>query len=197
MGVPEAVDDVLQDLGTFIVEELAATQVAIGCLRTVAHQALTTFATGGDHYETKLLGAGVPGGGWIAPVHGIAGAHALVADVAEGGNTHQRLTQQWIVTVYTGWDAEFRKRLARAHGVDENAIEADFFGDLRHLRHDIVHHRGLATSEHSARCATILQRTLNPGDPIYLRDGEFVRVHSLIPWATLVKDPERSRRPPR
>jgi hypothetical protein len=98
------------DLGAFIAQELAATQVAIGCLRMVAHLALTEFEAKGDHDGTRLLGAGVPGGGWIAPVHGIAGARVLVAEMAEGGITHQRLTQQWIITVYTGWDAECRKR---------------------------------------------------------------------------------------
>jgi hypothetical protein len=187
--VPETLDQVLQELGTFISDELAATQVAIGCLRTVAHRALREFEMAHDHQATRLLGTDVPGGGWIAPVHGAAGARALVADMAEGGTTHRRLTQQWIVTVYTGWDAEFRKRIANAHAVDENAIRADFFGDLRHLRHDIVHHRGVATREHSTKCGTVVRRTLRPGDSIYLRDDELRRINMLVPWATLLSRP--------
>jgi len=183
MDVSEPLDDVLADLGAFIAQELAATQVAIGCLRTVAHLALTQFEATGDHDGTRLLGAGVPGGGWIAPVHGIAGARALVAEMAQGGNTHQRLTQQWIVTVYTGWDAKYRKRIARAHDLHEKDIQADFFGDLRHLRNDIVHNRGFATYERSTRCHTILSRKLAVGDPIYLRDDELIRMQWLVPWA--------------
>jgi len=186
---PEKLDDVLEELGAFIRGELAATQIAIGCLRTVAHRALTEFEGAHDQTATRLLGTDVPGSGWIATVHGLAGARALVAEMAEGGVTHQRLTQQWIVTVYTGWDAEFRGRLAAVHEVDKEQIRADFFGDLRHLRNDIVHHRGLASREHSTRCRTVVRRSLRPGDPIYLRDDELQAIHLLVPWATLVKPP--------
>lgn len=189
MTASEKLDDVLKELGEFIRDELAATQIAIGCLRTVAHRTLSEFECARDQSATRLLGTDVPGSGWIATVHGLAGARALVAEMAEGGVTHQRLTQQWIVTVYTGWDAEFRGRLAAVHEVDKKEIRADFFGDLRHLRNDIVHHRGRASREHSTRCQTIVRRSMRPGDPIFLRDDELRAIHLLVPWATLMKPP--------
>lgn len=119
---PENLDDVLGELGTFITEELATTQIAIGCLRVVAHRALAEFEAAQDQQETRLLGTDVPGSGWVPSFHGIAGARGFAAEVAEGGRTHRRLTQQWIVTVYTGWESEFRRRIAAAREVDEEAI---------------------------------------------------------------------------
>ena len=186
---PETLDAVLQELGTFITEEIAATQISIGCLRTVAHHVLTDFESAEDQQATRLLGTEVPCGGWIASVPGISGARALVAEMADGGPTHCRMTQQWIVRVYTGWDAEFRKRVAAAHGVDVNGVQADFFGDLRRLRNDIVHHRGVVTKNNGARCKTISNRRLTPGDPVYLRDDEFQQMHLRVPWAALVRLP--------
>ena len=133
---PENLDDVLGELGTFITEELATTQIAIGCLRVVAHRALAEFEAAQDQQETRLLGTDVPGSGWVPSFHGIAGARGFAAEVAEGGRTHRRLTQQWIVTVYTGWESEFRRRIAAAREVDEEAISA--VGRRRHQRSRVL-----------------------------------------------------------
>jgi hypothetical protein len=157
----------------------------------VAHGVLQDFTSSEDKEETRLLGTRVPDGGWIPTVHGLRGAKALVEEMAEGGATHQRLTQQLIVTLFTGWEAEYRRRVAAAHDMDMEAVRDDFFGDLRHLRNDIVHHRGTATEGHSTRCRTILNRQLRPGDQIYLRDDELRHLLLRVPWAALVKAPER------
>lgn len=182
----EKIDDVLGEFGLFISEELATTQVAIGSLRVVAHRTLAEFDAVEDKHATRLLGSDVPGSGWIPVVQGIEGARSFVADVAEGGRMHRRLTQQWIVTVYTGWESEFRVRIAAARGVDEGSVRAEFFGDLRHLRNDIVHNRGVASREHSTKCKAVLKRELRHGDPVYLRDDELQWVSLLIPWAALL-----------
>jgi hypothetical protein len=191
MSQSETIDEVLQELGRFVNEEVAATQIAIGCLRTVAHGVLQDFTASEDKEETRLLGTRVQDGGWIPTVHGLQGAHALVEEMAEGGATHQRLTQQLIVTVYTGWEAEYRHRVAAARAMDVEAVRHDFFGDLRHLRNDIVHHRGIATEGHSTRCRTILNRQLRPGEQIYLRDDELRHLLLRVPWAALVHAPEQ------
>jgi hypothetical protein len=47
----ETVDEVLHELGTLIREEIAATQVAIGCLRTVAHYALSELGAAEDQQD--------------------------------------------------------------------------------------------------------------------------------------------------
>lgn len=189
MHASETLDEVLKELGSYITEEVAATQIAITCLRTVAYSAFEAFNASQSHDETRLLGAGVPSGGWVTPVHGLVGAQALVARMEEGGDTHRRLTQQLIVTLYTAWDAEFRQRIAAAHGVRQQVVQVDFFGDLRHLRNDIVHHRGTATRENSAKCETILNRRLADNEPIYLRDDELRYMHLQVPWSKLATSP--------
>lgn len=183
----EKIDHVLNELGDFICEELVTTRVAVGSLRVVAHRALAEFEAAQDQQATRLLGAEVAGSGWIPVLTGIDGARSFVADVAEGGRMHIRLTQQCIVTVYTGWECEFRRRIAAARGVDENSVRADFFGDLRHLRNDIVHNRGAASQDHSTKCTVVLKRKLQHGDPVYLRDDELQWMHLSVPWATLLR----------
>lgn len=186
-----AVDEVLHELGGFFVDELAATQVALACLRTVAHQVRTSMDGSADPDQALLVGAEVPDIFWVAPVQGSAGARALAKHVAEGGLIAQRLTQQLIVTLFTAWEEEFRGRLARAHGCDKDDMQAPFFGDLRWLRIDIVHNRGRATAKYSARCETVLNRRLAPGDPVYLTDEELRQMHLRMPWGELVTSPKR------
>lgn len=190
MSTPTQLDDVLSELGAFVTGEIAATQIAIGCLRTVARQALQMVEDSDDHHSVRLLGAGVPDTGWITTVYGITGARALVDEMRDGGNTHCRLTQQLIVSIFTGWDAHFQARIAAEHGIPKGELRADFFGDLRLLRNDIVHHRGTATHDGSPRCRqSVVHRQLTEGDPIYLTDQDLQLMRSAIPWETLLKGP--------
>lgn len=183
----EKIENALKELGAFISEELVTTQVAVGSLRVVAQRTLAEFEGAEDEQETRLLGTDVPGSRWIPVFTGIDGARSYVADVAEGGRIHRRLTQQLIVTLYTGWESEYRKRIAAARDIDEESVQADFFGDLRHLRNDIVHNRGVASRDHSTKCTTVLKRKLEHGDPVYLRDDELQWMHLSVPWATLLR----------
>lgn len=76
------------------------------------------------------------------------------------------LGQQWLVMVYAEWNDHFRRRFAAAEGVPLNEIEDDVFGDLRRLRHDILHHRGIATPEWTGKCVVL--DWFDPGDPIHI-----------------------------
>lgn len=188
-AIPKTVDLVLTELGAVFREEIAATQVAIACLRTVAYQVSVEKASlGSANDDALLLGAGVPDIGFLAVVEGEHGVQTMVEQFAEGGPFAQRLTQQLLVTLYTAWEADLRGRLAAAHGCSINDIQASFFGDLRHLRHDIVHHRGNASAEHATRCeGALLNRQLAVGDPIFLTDAELRSMGWNMPWAELLK----------
>lgn len=52
-----------------------------------------------------------------------------------------------LVLLFEYWEREYRKRFAAALGMPEGNLLHDLFGDLRHLRNAIIHHRGLATKE--------------------------------------------------
>lgn len=179
----------LSDLGSFINNELAATQMAIGALRTLAHRVNSEVANSPDPTGPFVIGTDVPEVGWIMRISGAHGAQELAREVGQEGPMVRRLTRQWIVAVYTAWEDEFRGAIARAHDVDKNSVTAPFFGDLRWLRHDIAHHRGVATKENATRCRVILDRDLRPGDEIYLRDDELRQIPFRIPWSTLQKRP--------
>ena len=82
---------------------------------------------------------------------------------------HNELANQlafkgWIAHIYGLWDSHFRQNLKNAfrHELkgfcdDEGLIlpEEDVMGDMRHIRHDLLHHAGVATNEHSGKCEVL------------------------------------------
>jgi hypothetical protein len=107
-----------------------------------------------------------------------------------GGEGHGQAfvaqSQQWIVLTYAMWDENFRPRIAAAAGVEKNDIAIDALGDLRHMRHDIAHHLGIASADHSARCVEL--KWFDIGDQIHIAPHqirEFVEAlpgYELTPW---------------
>ena len=66
---------------------------------------------------------------------------------APGGRNHVRATQLLIVLLYTFWE-HYRKKLAASLGLKQtDELEIPLLGDLRLLRHDVVHHRAIVTKE--------------------------------------------------
>lgn len=181
----EALDRALTDLGTFVRGEIAATSVAIGCLRAIATQTLNDIRASDDHEGVRLIDWEVEGITFIPRITGLNGAQTLLREVSVGGNIHARLTQQLIVTVFTGWEAYHRARIAEVQGVKADELTSDYFGDLRHLRNDIAHSSGLA--KRSIRCVgAVLLRELKTGDLIHLADDELANLSLRVPYGDLI-----------
>jgi hypothetical protein len=87
--------------------------------------------------------------------------------VEPNGAVEIRLGHQWIVFLYELWEHEYRPRLAKVHGRPVGDEKYDLLGDLRHLRNDVVHHHGVATSGNTGRCV-LLSHWFQPGDLIRL-----------------------------
>lgn len=139
--------------------------------------------------ETLLVGANVPEVGWIPRFDNISAARSYEAEVGPTGATSRRLTQQLIVTIHTGWEHEYRRRIATARRLDDpNEVRADFFRDITRLRNDVVHHHGLATAKNAAKCSTLL-RIFGEGDPIYLDDRDLLNIRFQVPWVDLLRGP--------
>jgi hypothetical protein len=68
----------------------------------------------------------------------------MIARNAKGGENHVILGQRFVVDIYTYWEDGYRSRIADALGVSRSTILADIFGDVRHIRNSIIHHRGIA-----------------------------------------------------
>ncbi|MGW0025319.1 hypothetical protein [Rhodococcus sp. NPDC003383] len=105
--------------------------------------------------------------------------------------------QQWVTNIYTAWEDTYRPRLAAAHGSDEagepwtkNDIGSEFFNEIRQIRHDISHKRGV--------CVESAGNTLigwgKPGDPIAPTPQQMLEMLDLFPYDELRRTPTRATR---
>lgn len=110
--------------------------------------------------------------------------------VARNGPVETRLSQQWIVYMFTAWEHEFRARLAAAHGCSPNDLKYPLLGDLRRLRNDVVHHHGVATPGETGKCELLVWFT--PGDVIQLRGEHFAEFVEGFPWDDMSVGPPKT-----
>lgn len=72
-----------------------------------------------------------------------------------GGLCSRYLGWAWITLVYDRWEDDFRHRFAKEMACSYREVMCDPMEDLRHLRNDVSHNRGMATNEHSGKCAIL------------------------------------------
>ena len=129
------------------------------------------------------IGAGPPNNLDTPPYAGWRLSEAL-KQVEANGPVETRLGHQWIVFLYELWEHEYRPRLAVAHNRALEDESYDLLGDLRRLRNDVVHHRGIATSGNTGRCI-LLGHWFKFGDIIRLEGQHFDEFFRLFPWSDL------------
>lgn len=112
----------------------------------------------------------------------------LLERSARGGMVDVTLGWQWVAFVYTEWEHHYRQELARAHGCKREEVLAPLLGDLWHLRHDILHARGVATRYNAGRCK-VLKHWFAPGEPIHLTPDHYAEFMHLFPWDHLRAKP--------
>lgn len=78
----------------------------------------------------------------------------------------RQLGHWWVSHVYAMWEHGFRPRLAKARGIALDDVTDPLMGDLRRLRHDVLHHGGIATAEWTGRCQRL--RWFTTGDDIFI-----------------------------
>lgn len=74
-------------------------------------------------------------------------ASDYIAANSQGGSNEQQHSQAVLVFLFTYWEDEIRPRLATIKGVELQEISSDIMGDLRTLRHTILHTKGIMRSE--------------------------------------------------
>lgn len=62
---------------------------------------------------------------------------------ARGGSNEQQQARAVLVFLFTYWEDEIRPRLAACSGVEKNAVQSDIMGDLRTIRHAILHAKSM------------------------------------------------------
>jgi len=114
--------------------------------------------------------------------------------LSEDGFVIRQLGQQWAVFVFDEWESWVRPRLAHAHGCKPNDIMVEVFGDLRLIRHDIVHNGGTASAKSSGSCRVL--RWFDAGHPIAITGEHVADLHSKVPWRELAAGPAAGRASP-
>ena len=66
----------------------------------------------------------------------------LSSNSVDGSNTQQH-SQAILVFLFTYWEEEIRPRLAKSMSVAANEVKSDIMGDLRIIRHAILHSKGI------------------------------------------------------
>lgn len=67
-------------------------------------------------------------------------------NVANGEN-YTFLANVCVISIYQDWEDEFRRKIAEAQGLTKADLKCSIMGDLRLLRHSIIHHAGVALPE--------------------------------------------------
>ncbi|OLT44005.1 hypothetical protein BJF87_24225 [Gordonia sp. CNJ-863] len=76
-------------------------------------------------------------------------------------DTQSQLAGRWVVTFFTEWELNYRRRLAAIHGCPERAVRSTLMRDLGFMRNDYAHNRGIASSKQK-RCKRL--KWFEPGD---------------------------------
>ncbi|MEU4321261.1 hypothetical protein AB0F85_25175 [Nocardia fluminea] len=119
-------------------------------------------------------------------------ATTIAADkflAAFDGNSPQAeaVSRMWSAWFYALWDEDYRHRLAGLHECEPRDIQHEYFADLRKLRHDTAHGKGLARKKGAARCTVLTP--FREGRPIVLRFSHFREIVEKFPWDYLATKP--------
>src|SRR5690348_15232672 len=118
--MPETLAEVLDDLRAFLNDGLATSAYArMGLMREREFlEGLPTIEENPD--PTVHLGVTDPSE-VFAPCSRWRRSEAL-RHQADGGPVEQRIGQQWIVSMFTAWEHEYRRRLEAAHGLEPGTL---------------------------------------------------------------------------
>lgn len=87
-----------------------------------------------------------------------------------GGFNHRMVGNMCLVLIYQYWDDHYRKKIAKFAELEKDDIKLDIMGDLRILRHSIVHNKGFL-SDKKGICKIL--KWYSAGDEISMDLGQF------------------------
>jgi len=109
----------------------------------------------------------------------IVRADDYLAINARGDGNEQQHARSVLVFLFTFWESEIRPRLATAASVPLDGIRSNIMGDLRLLRHAILHSKGVLRSD-KHRGLTELAAMFLPDQPIRPSYDDMHRIFVLI-----------------
>lgn len=84
-----------------------------------------------------------------------------LASSIDNGAFSNEIAKAFVCTIYSLWDETYRNLIAENAQVDQKQVYADLMGDLRHIRHCIIHSKSTITKEHEK--IKVLSWNLQPG----------------------------------
>jgi hypothetical protein len=73
-------------------------------------------------------------------------ANDYIAANSKDGSNAQQHSQAVLVFLFAYWEEEIRPRLSTSKKVESREIESDIMGDIRLLRNDILHNKGIIST---------------------------------------------------
>jgi len=164
----------------------------------------------GHYFEvTTFRFVDEPGAGRVHMQHLISavdsGAHIFAAGATDRFQTDhypeiRSVTYaQWFAYIHAIWEEQFRGRIAAFFNLgkrdneqlERNDVRNDFFGDIRWIRNDFVHHNGIA-----GECARtkVLNWRFSKGEPIEITVEQMLSLIELFPREQLLQCPQRQPR---
>lgn len=93
----------------------------------------------------------------------------------EAGFNEQQTCRAIIVFMFAYWDEEIRPKIAAVRGVKSDDVKLDELGDLRILRKNIVHNRGLLPTSEYAKLK-VMKDIVKPDTQIVFTHNQMHRV---------------------
>jgi len=185
--MPETIADVLADLDRILAEAGATFSLARYGLIAAGDFVAKSPRLPTNPDPTIRFGTGDPNT-MDSRVFAQLKSSEMPAFVADGGPAKALLGRQWAVYVYAEWECLIRPRLAKARGVQPNDVKVSVFGDLRRIRHDILHHRSVATKEQAGQCEVL--HWFQVGELIVIEPTHVANFGALVPWGPLEEGAE-------
>lgn len=125
---------------------------------------------------------------------------AAVKEMMSGGTPppiYRMAYTQWFTTIHAAWEDTYRPRLAAAHGVDpdgkpwgKNDVRSEFFNEVRLIRHDISHKRGVCVESADNK----IIGWVVPGEEIAPTPRQMLDLLDAFPDAELRRPPIKTER---
>jgi len=96
---------------------------------------------------------------------------------SENGGNYKFIGSMCLIIIYQYWEDYFRGEIARQLRVNKDEIISDIMGDLRLLRHSLIHHGGVALKE-VENCKVI--KWFKEGDSIFIDENKFKKIIFII-----------------
>ncbi len=89
----------------------------------------------------------------------------LLAGLKEGGEFENQHAKALVVFLYQLWEVQYRKKIADVLSIKKNQVKCTLMGDLRQVRHIILHDNSVVTRENVEKFKMLPQIwDLHPGE---------------------------------